>query len=182
MKEFIKIWLCVICFGMVCNISNAQDNEVAEISLPNCTIVNRSLAQYIKERFTPVILDQAKQLGNYYLYITCDKQYNNKFKVRVICHQIDALSTILYDREELITEYKYRYYTIVSGLTFEIFSDLSNYFVKTENGEEKTVKYSTIPKTPVIDDAYYEVVFDFEGEELLNCEILNFLGLVEYRW
>lgn len=158
-----------------------QNKNVAMTSLSSCEIVNDSLKEFLINKYIPVISAPINQIGDYYTYITCERVGRDNISVNVTYHRIDE-NEQPNDRKKLVSKYKYRYYTILDGVTFEIYSDTPDCFIKRDNGDNRSVEYSTVETMPFTDDRFYEVKFEFDGDNLLNYKVNDFMGLEKFYY
>lgn len=162
------------------NKTQSRNKNVAKATLSSCEIINESLKEYLINKYIPVISAPINQIGDYYNYITFDKDDEDIITVKVTSH-LDSSS----DRKRLVPEYKYKYYTVIDGITFEIYSNIPDCFIKPDNGKYMVVEYSTGKTMAFIDDGYYVVRLTFEGDNLINYEVDDFMGLEKfyyYQW
>ena len=172
---FTSITACTI---MGTPISDAKKRKVTDTVLYPCEIVNEPLKEYIKEKFIPVITDSITS-GKFenYLYIAIDKSEDNECYITLSCRPIPETAA-LYVRQMLVTNYKYRYYTKIDDITFEIYSKTLNSFIKPVSGRNLIVNNNP-DNTWIIPRRKYEVILEFKGQEPVKYEILNPLGFAE---
>lgn len=169
---FTSITACTI---MGTPISDAKKRKVTDTALYPCEIVNEPLKEYIKEKFIPDIRDSITS-GKFenYLYITFDESEGNECKITLSCRPVPATAALCV-RQKLVTDYKYRFYTKLDDITFEVYSKTFNSFIKPVSGKNLIVNNKP-DFTWIIPDRRYEVILEFKGNELVNYEIDNPLG------
>lgn len=181
MKEYIKIWLCVICVMLGRTVSYAQwAQKKADMTLYSCEIVNEPLKKYISEQFIPVILNGIEngKLKEYYVYMEI-YMGNTGNAVDLVCEPSKTAG--MFDRNFIIksfVNFKYGYYTEIDGVTIEIFCKKQCDFIKADYSKRRVVEYFT-DVSPFISDNSYEVRLKFEGEKLESYKVNDFMGLVE---
>lgn len=180
MKGLNKICLCVVCLLLATNLSYGQlYGKIAKMTLPSCEIVNEPLKEYISEQFLPVILNgvESGKIGGYYIYMEIYK-HETSANVYLIC-ETGLRSGLVVRYENLNDEnLRYRYFTVIDGVTIEIFCNKQNNFIKANSSPKKEVEYFT-RVISIISDSSYEVKLKFEGEKLESSEVVDFVGLVE---
>lgn len=160
-------------------ISYAKTRKVTDTALYLCDIGNGPLRNYITESFIPIITDpsNAEKLNNSYTFIKFDETESNHVQVILSCQALPK-EALLFKRQNLVTNYKYRFYTQIDSITFEIYSNSLNRFIKPIKG-----KILTVNNKPdfqwVMPHRNYEVTFEFEGDSLLSYDVINNLKLID---